>query len=103
MHNLIEELRNILNNNDPKVLSLLDELETQAYSLLYQQMREREQDAKARLQDAMAMHDDDPTGQDLDDCPRVASAVQDYLDSQDQRIKETDPYRYSEMRAMGLL
>lgn len=59
------------------------------------------QRAEQNLHDVMREYDD-PTGQDLDG-PEVEAAARDLIDARDAYLRESDPWRYSEMRAMGQL
>jgi hypothetical protein len=99
MSEYMEELLHRLNEIDPDLAS--DIREEYWYEMAQARGEAKVSRAKAHLQDMMELYDD-PTGQDLE-CPAVENAARDYIDAQNELIRETDPDRYSEMKYMGLL
>lgn len=95
----MEDLLYRINELDPDLAA--DVREEFWYEIAKAEGEKRVFDAKCHLQDTMALYDD-PTGQDME-CPAVENAARDYIDAQNQLIRETDPDRYSEMKYMGLL
>ncbi len=57
--------------------------------------------ARRNVQDTMDRYAYDATGQDGED--EINASIEDYCDSQSDRIRRTDPDRWSEMRFMGLV
>lgn len=88
-----------------KFLEKLKEIDPDLYEQALEELsiedaRRKESDAKGHLNTVSARYDDDLTGQDGE--REIQSAVEGYIDSQNDRIKAEDPERFAEMRAMGL-
>lgn len=80
----------------------IEELQAQhRRDLLEQDCNGRIARAKSNLNETIGRFSHDMTGQDGEG--DIEASARDYCDAQDEKIKRTDPERYSEMRAMGLL
>lgn len=80
----------------------LEELRTQHHrELLEKDCNDRIRRAKQNLGDTISQFAYDATGQDGE--AEIEAAAQDYCDAQSDKIKRTNPERWSEMRYCGLL